>query len=64
MDEKTDFLWSCHTLFQLLKKNIQLHAKLLENLNRKFDVSSITPSNIQKIFFGTFMKQPVLWRNV
>lgn len=64
MDDKADILLGSHTLFQILKKNIQLHERSLENLNRKYDVSSITPNNIQKIFFGTFMKQPVLWRNV
>lgn len=55
-----------HTCFNLLMKNIARHLKYLDILNRNYDNFIITPHNIQNsnIIFGTFMKQPIKWRNV
>lgn len=61
---KEKLLKSNHLFFKLLGLNILKHSKYLENTNRKNGVSAITPMNIKRIVFGTFMKQPLAWRNV
>ena len=63
-EQKADVLNANYQLFKLLAQNIALHAKYLDNLNRKYTIGVIHPGNIHKIIFGTFMKQPQNWRNV
>lgn len=64
LEEKEKVLKAYHFFFKLLASNISRHSKYLENVNRQNSVSAITPSNINKIIFGTFMKQPITWKNV
>lgn len=65
-DANEKILKANRTCFKLLIKNIPKHLKYLDNVNRNHDNFTITPYNIQNsnIFFGTFMKQSLRWRNV
>lgn len=63
-DEKAKVLKANHLFFKLLVNNFQRHSKYLENVNRSTGLTAVTAENIDKIIFGTFMRQPQNWRNV
>lgn len=64
MKDKENILKANHFFFKLLVENFQRHSKYLESVNRQTDSNGITANNINKIIFGTFMKQSASWRNV
>lgn len=64
IEDKQRSLEANHAFFKLLVANFPKHAKHVENVNRLTGSSAITSNNINKIIFGTFMKQPLSWRNV
>lgn len=65
-DENEKILRAYHTCFIQLVKNVQKHGKYLDSVNRMNNNFLITPNNItdSNVIFGTFMKQPIKWRNV
>lgn len=63
-EDKEKVLKANHLFFKLLVGNFQKHSKYLESVNRQTGLSAVTADNIDKIIFGTFMKQPSNWRNV
>lgn len=65
-DENEKILRAYHHCFKLLFDNIHKHGKYLDNVNRINNNFIITPNNIQdsNVIFGSYMKQPIKWRNV
>lgn len=63
-DNKEKVLKANHFFFKLLVEHFPRHSKYLENANRTTGSSAINADNINKIIFGTFMKQSINWRNV
>lgn len=62
--DKEKILRANHIFFKTLQQNFNKHVKLLESVNRSTGNNAINSENINKIIFGTFMKQPEAWRNV
>ncbi|KAL7034999.1 hypothetical protein ACKWTF_008207 [Chironomus riparius] len=60
--EKTN-LRAYYSCFKLLVKNIEKHAKYLDNINRIFNTYNINFHNIHKASFPKFMQQSIQWRN-
>jgi hypothetical protein len=64
VNESEETLAAWYGCFKLLGFNIDRHAKFLDRVNHVHQTSVITVNNYHKIIFGTFMKQPIPWRNV
>lgn len=63
-EDKEKVLTANHIFFKLLVSNFGRHAKCLESVNRSKGINAVNAENINKIIFGTFMKQPQAWKNV
>lgn len=64
MKSKEEVLKANHLFFKLLVAEFERHSDLVENVNRSTGCETINADTINKINFGTFMKQPQNWRDV
>lgn len=62
--EKETKLKANYLFFKSLVTNFHKHSKYMESVNKSTRSTVINSSNIDKIIFGTFMKQSDKWRNV